>query len=221
METAYGGDDKGKYDALYDAGPDVPGYEIVLKSQGEVIHGDYSGKGRGVCSDKAEDYAEDYQHGNHADEAQNLGQDYETGGVDAHYLQCVYLLGHSHGAYLRGNVGSHLAGQDEAHDAGGELQKHDFSGGVSSGECRHPWGCDVQFYLDAYHGTYEEGYQQDDADAVYSKGSHFLDILFEEHSPSFGQGHNPSHQAKVFAKFAYAFSKKHIGLFYVCEVTFF
>ena len=90
------------------------------------------------------------------DQTENLWQHQIACRVDTHDVECIDLLGYSHGTQLGSDVGTHLSGEDETHDTGRELQQHDFSGGITRNPSRHPWTLDVQFHLDTDNCTDEE-----------------------------------------------------------------
>ena len=193
-------DDECEDDALDDARPHVPGVEVVQQAYGQVVGGNDACNGCGVCSHKAKDDAEDDEEGYHRHHAYHLGQDEEGGGVDAHDFEGIYLLRHTHGAYLGSDVRPYLAGQDETHDAGRELEQHDFARGVAGGEGGHPGALDVELDLDADDCTDEEADEQHDADGIDTEGAHLTDILPHEHTPTLGDAQHPSHELQVSAK---------------------
>ena len=173
------GDDEGEEEALDDAHPHEPRVEGVLQTQCQVVgREDMSHVGGGVGADDAHGRTEDDEEGHEGDQSHYLGQDEVAGGVDAHDVKGVDLLGDAHRTEFRGDVRPHLTGQYQAHDARGELQQHDFSGGVSRHPARHPGALDVQFHLDTDHGADEEGDEQYDADGVDAQLRHLLDVLF-------------------------------------------
>ena len=126
--------------------------------------------------------------------AGNLGQDQEGSRIDTHYFQCINLLGDTHRAKLGRDVGPHFSGQNETHDTAGELQDHDLTSCITCSKGWHPRTLDVDFYLDADNSTNKKTDQQDDADGVHTQLCHLLDILFDEHAPSFGPAENFAHQ---------------------------
>ena len=166
---AYTTNYKCKEETLDDAVPYEPFGELVLEAVGEVFGVDDIGKPpRGVCADDAGSDAESDQKRNHGNQACNLGKDEEVGRVDSHDFEGINLLGYPHGANFGSDVRAYLAGQDETHDGRGELQQHDFAGGVSHNKSGHPRTFDVQLDLDGDDGSDEEGDEEHDADGVYS-----------------------------------------------------
>src|SRR3712207_9555124 len=82
------------------------------------------------------------------DEPENLRQNEVAGRVYSHNLEGIYLLRHTHGAQLRGNVRAHLARQYKAHDGARELEKHNLARNIARGPARHPWALNVHLDLD-------------------------------------------------------------------------
>ena len=80
---------------------------------------------------------------------EDLGQQDMVGRVDAHDIQSIDLLGDAHGAYLGGDIGAYLTGEDDADDAGGELEQDDLAHGIADGETGHPGRPDVDLDLHA------------------------------------------------------------------------
>ena len=167
MERGDAGYDEGEKDALDDTHPHEPRLEIVLDTRGEILHTDHiSYDGGGIGSNDTHGGTEDHQEGHDGDHAENLRQNEVIGGVHPHNVECIDLLGHTHGAQLRGDVRTHLASQYQAHDGRGKLQEHDFARGITSDELGHPWTLDVDLHLYADHGADEERDEQDDADGI-------------------------------------------------------
>jgi hypothetical protein len=68
---------------------------------------------------------------------------------------------------------------------------------------------DVELYLDADDGAYEETDEQHDADGIDTKRTHLADVLAEEHSPPFGNAQDSPHQLQVPAKSCQPLRDKH------------
>ena len=153
--------------------------------------------GRAVGTQDAHAAGEDDQEGHDGEHTGNLGQYEVACRVDAHDFQGVNLLRDAHGAQLGGNVRADFSGQDETHDAAGELEQHNLARGVTCHPAGHPRTLDVELHLDANHGTYEERDEQHDADGVDTQLGHLLDILFPEHAHPFGHRKRASHQDEV------------------------
>ena len=135
-----------------------------------------------IRTDDTHSRTEDNQERHDGNQTENLWQNEIACRVDTHDVECIYLLGYSHGTQLGCDVGPHLSGENQTHDAGRELQQHNFTGGVARYPSRHPWTLDVELHLDADYCTDEERDEEDDADGIDTQLLHFLDILFEEHA---------------------------------------
>ena len=142
----------------------------------------------------------DYQGRHHRHQARYLGQDEKRGRVDAHNLKGVYLLGHTHGAQLRGDVGAHLAREDETHDGARKLEQHNLAGGIPRHPARHPGALDIHLHLYADYGADEEGDKQHDGYRVYAQLRHLLDIPLGKHAHPLGHAERAPHQDEVFAE---------------------
>ena len=121
---------------------------------------------RGVSAHRAEERREDDEEWHDGNQSQNLRKNQIARRVDTHDVEGINLLGYPHGAQFGGDVGTHLACKNQTHDAGRELQQHDFSGGIARNPSRHPRTLDVEFHLDADDGTDEERDKKHDADGI-------------------------------------------------------
>ena len=157
----------------------------MLETQREVIRWqDMSDIRSSIRSDDTHSRAEDNQERHDGNQTENLWQNQIACRVDTHDVECVNLLGYSHGAQLRSDVGPHLSGENQTHDAGRELEEHNLAGGVARYPSGHPWTLDVELHLDTDYRTDEERDEEDDTDGIDTQLLHFLDILFEEHAHS-------------------------------------
>ena len=153
--------------------------------------------GCAVGAEDAHGRREDDVDGHNGEQSQNLRQDEVAGGVHAHDIKGVDLLGDTHGAYLRCNVRAYLSSEYKAHDATGELQKHDFAGGIAGHPAWHPRTLDVHLHLDADDGTDEERDEQHDADGVDAQLGHLLDVLLPEHAEALRHRERAAHQHEI------------------------
>ena len=155
---------------------------------------------RAIGTDDTHARTEDDEERHDGDQSQNLRQDEVAGRVDTHDVEGINLLGNTHGAQLGGDVGPHLAGKDQTHDARRELQEHDFTSSVTRNPSRHPRTLDVQFHLDTDDRTDEERDEEHDADGVDTQLGHLLDILLKEHAHTLWTGERTPHQHQVFTE---------------------
>ena len=173
----------------------------MLQSGREVFGSDdMADIGRGVGSHHAQRGREDHEEGHDRHQAEYLRQDEVVGRIDTHDLQGVDLLRDAHRAQLRGDIGPHLARQDQAHDGGRKLQEHDLARGIARHPMGHPRALDIDLHLDADDGSDEEGDEQDDANGVDAELRHLLDILLEKHPHTLGTREGTPHQNEVFAE---------------------
>ena len=155
---------------------------------------------RGVSAHRAEERREDDEEWHDGNQSQNLRKNQIARRVDTHDVEGINLLGYPHGAQFGGDVGTHLAGKNQTHDAGRELQQHDFSGGIARNPSRHPRTLDVEFHLDADDGTDEERDKKHDADGIDTQLRHLLDILFQEHAHALRARESTPHQYEIFTE---------------------
>ena len=167
--------------------------------------------GREVGSQDAGGRGEDDQTGHDGEHAHDLGQDEVTGGVDAHDLQGVDLLGDAHRAQLGGDVRPYLACQDETHDGRGELEQQDLSCDIAADPPGHPGALDVELHLDADDGSDEERDEQYDADGVDTQLRHLLNIRLEEHTHALWHGEHAPHEHQVAAENGQIFECYHMA----------
>ena len=94
---------------------------------------------------------------------------YKTGRNLAYNARDVYEVTRPEDVQLPSGRRTDLPCQNQTHDGGGELQQHDFAGGVTHYPTRHPRTFDVQFDLDGDNGSDKERDKEHDADGVHSQ----------------------------------------------------
>ena len=122
--------------------------------------------GRAIGPDDTHGRREDDQERHDRYQAENFGKNQVVRRVYPHDFKSINLLGYAHRSQFRGNVGSHLPGQDKTHDGTGKLKKHDLPRRVSGHPAWHPWTFDVYLHLDADHSPNEERNQEHDRDGI-------------------------------------------------------
>ncbi len=127
----------------------------------------------------------------------DLRQDEVRGGVDAHDLQRVDLLGDAHGADLGGDGRSHLAGQNERHDRRGELQDHGFARGVADQVLRNEGRLQVDGHLQGDDRADEDRDDGCEADGVHAEGIGLVDDAAAVDGHLLRTGEDLAHQQEI------------------------
>ena len=83
----------------------------------------------------------------------------------------------------------------------GELEEHDFAGGVANHHAGHPRTLDIEFDLKTDDGSDEEGNDENKRDGVESQLIHLGDILLVEHTHAVGHRKGSPNDLHVSAQF--------------------
>ena len=113
-----------------------------------------------------------------------------------HHLERIDLLGDLHGADLGGDVGPHLARQDDRDDGRGELEDHGLAHREADGVGGNPTA-DLVGRLDGDDRPHEQAQQGHDAHTLDANGLEFHKGRLGKHPALLGPAHGRGEEGEI------------------------
>ena len=160
-------------------------------------------------ADETEGKAEQIQQGAQDCGGKHLGLHEEGGGIHSHHIHRVNLLTDAHTTYFGGNVGPHLAGQDERYHSGTELQYETLPHHIAYIHLVYEGVFQIGRSLYNQYATYEDGYHGN----YHNGGDNELVCLQYELLPIksdiFRSAEDHSEKGKIASSLFYHFLQHH------------